>query len=92
MNKLNEKFMLEIGRIKEPEVFIGVVRVLRVKLVEEDGTIRDFTDLFADVMKSYAAAPTKRRKELLKILKDSNDCKGGIGADGNRTTDSKNNL
>ena len=42
MDRLNEKFMREVGRIKEPEVFVGVARVLGVKLIGEDKENRDF--------------------------------------------------
>lgn len=91
MDRLNEKFMREVGRIKEPEVFVGVARVLGVKLIGEDKESRDFADLFADVMASFAAAPMKRRKELLKILKASNEFKGEVGVNGNTTTDSETN-
>lgn len=89
---LNERFMREVGNIKEPEVFIGVARILKVKLIEDNGEIRDFADLFNDVMASFAAAPKKRRKELLGILRDSNNFKGEVKVDGNRTKDSENDI
>ena len=79
MQNLNQKFMYEIGRIKEPEIFIGVARVLKVKLVEEEvddegrHVSRDFTDIFADVMSNYAECDRPRKKELLKILRKANE-------------------
>ena len=27
---LNERFVMELGRIKDPEIFLGVARVLKV--------------------------------------------------------------
>ena len=92
MDRLNEKFLIEIGKIKEAEVFLGVARILKVKLIEDkDGEIvaRDFADIFEEVMKAYDAAPRKRRNELYKILKEAN--KGEV-ADGDRTKNTKANA
>lgn len=76
---IEQRFMTELSRIQTPEEFLGIARLLKVKLVEvgEDEKVvaRDFSDIFADVMDSYAAAPSKRKKELLSILKAAN--KGG---------------
>ena len=82
METLNDKFMREIAKIKEPEVFLGVARVLKVKLVEdkkdEEGKFvaRDFTEIFSDVMKNFDCAPRKRKKELFNILREANQTKG----------------
>lgn len=89
MDSLNDKFMIEISKVKEPEIFIGVARILKVKLIEDSGEVRDFVDLFNDVIASFAAAPLKRRKELLKILRDANKFKGEIEVNGNTTSDSQ---
>ena len=89
--KIEEKFMREIGRIKSPELFLGIVRILKVQFFEKDGEPRPFEDLFADVMANYAAAPPKRKRELLGILRDANSIKGDL-EDGNTTTDSKANA
>lgn len=86
MQNLNQKFMYEIGRITEPEIFIGVARVLKVKLIEEEiddegcHVSRDFTDIFADVMSNYAECDRPRKKELLKILRKANEG-GNVDAD-----------
>lgn len=82
METLNDKFMREIAKIKEPEVFIGVARVLGVKLVEDEKdeeekfVARDFTEIFSDVMKNFDGAPRKRKRELFKILREANQVKG----------------
>lgn len=74
--------MREIAKIKEPEVFIGVARVLGVKLVEDEKdeeekfVARDFTEIFSDVMKNFDGAPRKRKRELFKILREANQVKG----------------
>ena len=83
---LSRKFMEEIGRIKNPEIFLGVSRILKVKLFEEkvedseDGgggkkskEPRDFVDMFADVMSAYDARDRKFKRELYKILRKANE-------------------
>ena len=50
--QLNERFIYELGRIKNPEIFLGVARILKVRLIE-DGEPRDFGDLCADVIESF---------------------------------------
>lgn len=75
MENLEMRFMREIANIKDPELFLGVLRILKVELMEktdEKDEPRDFTALFEDCMANYAAAPRKRRRELLRILCDAN--------------------
>lgn len=69
---LDERFIYELSKIKQPEVFIGVARILQVKLVNEDGESRDFDEIFNDVLNAYSAADRRRRRELFKILKAAN--------------------
>lgn len=75
---LTQKFMYEISNIKSPEYFVGLARTLNVKLVteekDEDGRLRprDFSDIFADVMRAYDAAPRKLKRDLLKMLREAN--------------------
>ena len=69
---LDGRFIYELSKIKQPEVFIGVARILQVKLVNEDGESRDFDEIFDDVLNAYSAADRKRRRELFKILKAAN--------------------
>lgn len=77
---LEERFIHELGRIKDPEVFLGVARILKVQLVKDDKP-RDFGELCADVINFYELAPRKRKRELLKILREANTSQGG--ANGN---------
>ena len=72
---LVERFIQELGRIKNPEVFLGVARILKVRLVEGENP-RDFGELCADVIDSYELAPRKRKRELLKILREANNTVG----------------
>lgn len=68
---LNDKFMLEIGKIKNPEFFLGVAAILKVQLMDgENG--RDFSEVFKDCVVSFDGLNKKRKKELLSILKEAN--------------------
>lgn len=75
LSSLVERFIQELGRIKSPEVFLGVARILKVQLVEGENP-RDFGELCADVIDSYELAPRKRKRELLKILREANNTVG----------------
>lgn len=97
MENLNKKFMGEIAEIKYPEIFLGVAKVLKVKIYKEDleevgvdsakaKTPRNFTDIFADVMFAYDRSGRKFKRELLKILHDAN--RAGDELDGNNSKDS----
>jgi len=84
MDKLNLKFLEETSKIKEPEVFIGVARILKVPLLkeekDEDGKFppREFIDLYIDVLSSYETSSRKRKRELLKILREANKKEGKV--------------
>ena len=84
---LTEKFVKEILNITEPELFVGVARVLKVPLFNfEEKKEREFGDVFADCIDAFEKENKKRQKELLSILKDANMCKEKI--DGNSTENS----
>jgi hypothetical protein len=94
MENLETKFMREIANIKDPEFFFGVLKILKVELMEkkegeEEETPRDFVALFEDCMAHYAAAPRKRRRELLRILRDANK-EAAHYADRTENTEAKN--
>lgn len=92
---LNEKFMREVAKIKKPEIFLGVAKVLGADLVEnrkdENGKFvaKDFVDVFEDVMSRFDKMARRRKKELLDLLEKAN--RGGV-EDGNSTKDPKENL
>ena len=85
MKSRTEQFILELGKIRSPEVFTGVARILKVPLVEGK-EVRDFSDVFSDTIIYFEKEKTKRQKELLRILKDANKCKEEI-VDGNNSED-----
>lgn len=98
---LSKKFMEEISRIKDPEIFFGVTRLLKVHLFEEkveegveggegkkSNESRDFVDIFADVMSAYDARDRKFKRDLLKILHKANAAQELI-IDADNTKDTK---
>lgn len=76
---LTEKFVKEILNITEPELFVGVARILKVPLFNiEEKKEREFGDVFADCIDAFEKENRKRQKELLSILKDANRCKENV--------------
>lgn len=84
---LMDKFILEIARIKDPVVFLGVARVLKVRAVGDDKETKDFNELFQEVLEAFQNSSKTRQKELLSILKNANRApapkRGGLN--GNNT-------
>lgn len=72
---LTQKFIKEIAKIKSPEVFLGVARVLKVQLMEDKETPYEFTKIFSDTVEAFDKAGRARKKELLKILVQANQYK-----------------
>lgn len=72
---LTQKFIKEIAKIKSPEVFLGVARVLKVQLMEDKETPYEFTKIFSDTVEAFDKAGCARKKELLKILVQANQYK-----------------
>ena len=80
-----DKFIIEISKIKGPEIFLGVARVLKVKVVDEKNEPLSFETLFREVLKSYEAQSHTRQKELLSILKAANAAAPIGGINGNNS-------
>lgn len=72
---LTQKFIKEIVKIKSPEVFLGVARILKVQLMEDKETPYEFTKIFSDTVEAFDKAGRARKKELLKILVQANQYK-----------------
>ena len=85
-NGLEVKFTTELLSTKDPEIFLGVARVLKVPLMVDKDTPKGFDRVVDEVIEAYCAAPQKRKKELYKILKDANSCKEKVSY-GNSTKD-----
>ena len=69
MENRNMKFMREVVKLPM-EQFLGVVRILKVSLIDPDDPkkMKDFSVVFEELMKAYDAAPRKRRRELYSIV------------------------
>ena len=72
---LTQKFIREVARIKSPEVFLGVARILKVQLMEDRESPYEFTKIFSDTVEAFDKASRARKKELLKILVQANQYK-----------------
>lgn len=72
---LTQKFIKEIANIKSPEVFLGVARILKVQLMEDQETPYDFVKIFSDAVEAFDKTGRARKKELLKILVRANQYK-----------------
>ena len=68
---LTERFIKELANIKKPEYFLGVARILKAELVR-DGEPLEFDEILRQVIDSYDVAPRKRKRELLRILREAN--------------------
>lgn len=74
---LTQNFIEELSRTKNAELFVGVARLLKVSIIDEEMNTRDFNDVFTDILAAFDKSKNKFKKELLKILKDANSCKEG---------------
>lgn len=87
-----DQFILEISRIKDPVVFLGVARILKVKAIGDDKETKDFNALFKEVLDAFQNSSHTRQKELLNILKAANRAPAPIGGkqlNGNNTKHSE---
>jgi hypothetical protein len=58
----------------EPVEFMGLARVLKEPLFTEEGEareLRDFTEVFSNVLENYSKCRRVRRREILKLVKDA---------------------
>ena len=85
--KQNSKLLELITKLEVTE-FIGLARILKVKLVEEINpgaaepseryTARDFTDVLNDVLYNFEHSERARRREILQLLKAAANKKGDV--------------
>ena len=72
-----EKFLIQLSKL-EPVEFIGVAHLCGASLLQEDNkTPRDFADILKDILNKYETLNRKKRRELEKILAQSNSIKRG---------------
>lgn len=72
-----EKFLIQLSKL-EPVEFIGVAHLCGARLLQEDNkTPRDFADILRDVLNKYQTLNRKKRRELEKVLAQTNSIKRG---------------
>ena len=87
MENLTQKFLRELSNTRDPVHLLAVCTILKVDIYtdekdeEEHPIPKEFGNLLTELMKSYDCAGRKRKRELLKILRDANKATGG-GVDG----------
>ena len=67
-DNLNIQFMREVAKLEFTE-FLGVARILKVQLTNEDGSGKEFVDVFEELVKNFNDSSRSRRRELLNIIK-----------------------
>ena len=69
---INMKLVDSISKM-EPIEFIGLARLLGVKLIsaDEDGAPREFVDVLTDIMEKFNALNRTRKREILKLVEKS---------------------
>lgn len=75
----------------QPIEFAGLARLLGVQLIEqaegeEKPKVRDFTEIFGDVMEKYDKLNRQRKREILKLVKKSNGARGVVNASNTEDT------
>ena len=72
-----EKFLTQLSKL-EPVEFIGVAHLCGARLLQEDNkTPRDFADILRDVLDKYQTLNQKKRRELEKVLAQTNSVERG---------------
>lgn len=85
MTNLNEMFVNELARMKDPVQVLGITKILGVKSTEvikdADGEVkevkaRDASEIIIDMIDAFALCSRSRKRELLKMMRAAN--KGGV--------------
>lgn len=84
--------MEAISKIKNPEIFLGVATVCKVKVYnvvkdeneKEKVEAKNFLDIFEETMENFNNMDRKKKRELLKILEKANTAPEAL-EDGNNT-------
>lgn len=67
-------FIEEVSKLSEVE-FVGLSKILCVPVLDEEENERPFEDILSDMMDKFLLVKRSKRKEILKMLKDSNRAK-----------------
>lgn len=67
-------FIEEVSKLSEVE-FVGLSKILCVPILDEEENERSFENILSDMMDKFLLIKRSKRKEILKMLKDSNRAK-----------------
>lgn len=65
--KLNANFLLNLAQLEITE-FLGVARILKVDLFNEDESPKSFVDVYQEIMEAFSNSNRTRRRELAEIV------------------------
>ncbi len=71
---IEEKFIDELFKVRDPQILVGTARLLKVSLMEGENE-KELGTLIIDAARAFGAESKKRKKELFNILKAANECK-----------------
>lgn len=63
-----ESFIEDLMRL-EPQEFLGLARILKVKVLDDENEPRDFWEILKEVLENYENENRKRRREIRKIVR-----------------------
>lgn len=67
----NKREFLKIIPLLEADEFLGLATMLKVNLMEDKDTPRDFVDIFSDVLDEFEKKNRAQRRNLMKILRSA---------------------
>ena len=76
--KITKKFLIELFKIKDIKIFLGVCGLLGTKIDNEDKTPKPFHEVIETLCKKFESKPLNKRKELISIIKKANSYKGDV--------------
>ena len=69
--RYEKKFLKEISRIKDPAVFFGIARILKVPTMIDKDTPREFSDMLQDILDNVILPTEEEEAEEANMLMDS---------------------
>lgn len=68
--RYTNEFFLLLPKLEIKE-FMGILSILGVKSLDENGDIKQFTDVIQESVKNFEKKNRKFRKDLIKIMKQA---------------------
>ena len=76
MDQLNlNEFVHRISKL-EPIEFLGLAKLFGAPLIKDNDEPADFEDILSFIINRYCELSRKKRKEILKMLKQANNRRG----------------